>query len=441
MSFSNPPGGIAAMLTQKMLSKMDPTRIPLKKRPQPYTGPEPKVVICYRLYPHIIENIVFFAKKEALLVLRVTCKSVCELVDRQFAHHIDIECDAMDLHIKARWLGRIPALRFKGYISLGATPFPRNAATPDIAGLEQLFMEQSPGGLGFMWRDVWFRMAPSSVAWFKKFMKQVHIVDMNGGAAITCLPMPYDIQIKCDPWGRTFVDTFPVPLIRMYPDVSGEYTPVVPFTSRWLIHVVQLEDPSRPASLTWFHTAPYIPEGTEQLAICLHIHPDLPSTLSTSGPLKYPKTLKKVVIELAIFPTNGTQRVTLNSFKALGLFWIKVFTNFRPGIEIHVHNIHQWDSVQHLLPMNTRDYLVVLFCALWMGEKVTDIDIQKLWVFAYPHLKFARGSFQFSDDEQILHHVNPDGSLMVKPDGTPSIVKPDVPTRYHFDGTPVETES
>lgn len=186
------------------------------------------------------------------------------------------------------------------------------------------------------------------------------------------------------------------------------YSPAVPFKSPWVLHSVKLDHPPRPTNLTWLHNTPHVSEDTEHLVLAVDLHPDIPHCLCVAGDLRLPNTLKRVIIDLNVIPVNGVKRPTLEAFRALGHFWIKVFYNRPPGVQFHIYNIHQWDSVQHLLPMRTRQYLATLFCTmtaphmtrLTAGEKARDI--------AGPLLKFVRGQCVLSDGETRMLALDPD---------------------------------
>lgn len=415
--------GLADIFAKMHFDKMNSDKVPLKNRPKPFKGPAPKVTIPYGQYPHIIEGIISYATKPALLALRVTCKGVCKLVEQEYARHIEVQSDGLNLQIKSRWLGRIPSFRFKGEISLGASYIP-NGARPSSED-ERMRIMQIKLARRDPVENVWLRVAPQSVSWFKEFMKHVWVVDMDGANMVALLPLSRDEQVGGDPYNRVFLDPFPVKIIRMYPG-GGAYAGFVPFKSPWVAHSVQLEDPRRPASDTWLHNTPPIPEGTEQLKIAVHLHPDLPPNLSVSGNVKYPSTLKRVGIEIIPLPdAKGLVHPTANSFKALNNFWPKLFANFRPGITFFVHNIHLFDPIQNQLRFPVRDFISVQFCNVWLGLEPIggQAGLDKLWETSQPHLKFVRGQPVFipMELEMVMRDLNPDGT-MTNPDGTTTLI-------------------
>lgn len=224
----------------------------------------------------------------------------------------------------------------------------------------------------------------------------------------------------------------------MYPDGSGQYSAFVPFTSRWIGHSIQLADPDKPASKTWLHNTPHVPEGTEQLRLTLHLHPDLPPNLSVSGDLKYPSSLKRVTVELTLLPVNGVVRPTANAFNALNLFWVKIFAHFRPGIEFFIYNIHQFDPIQHQLLLPTREYVAVLFCNIWLGLEPAPgrEGLDKLWETARPHIKFLRGQARLFDlDANLTMHTLTAEGAVHHPNGSKTIMTPN--TVLNADGTSI----
>lgn len=410
--------GLIRALAKSNLYQMDHHNFELSKPVEPFTGPEPKFTLPYSQYPHIIHNIVAYAEKEVLLALRATCQALNQRVDKEFARHLQVYSEINDIAIASRWLGRIPSFRFKGAISLGVSTAPdgmKDASETDLHRMRQEMVSQQTTP------EIWLRVPPSSVAWFKNFMKNVHTIDMDGSISPIVLPLSRKDQTGLDPLGRDFVDVLPAKVIRMYPDSGGMYASCVPFTSRYLIHIVELDHPNRPAQRSWLHHSPTIPEGTEQILISVFLHPNLPPALSIAGELKYPNTMKRVAIDLESIPVDGVSRATPESFKALGYFWLKVFANFRPGIQFYVCNIHSWDNVRPALPMLTRDFIMMVFASCWLGPAaVSHRDPEELWAMCRQHLKFLHGGFDFADCELPLYYANPDGTMMLNADGSPS---------------------
>lgn len=191
------PGGAAGLadfFANMHLDKMRPDKVPLKNKPQPYKGPDPKVTISYPLYPHIMDNIVSHSKKPVLLALRATCRAICKRVDREFANHIEVQSDGLNLQIQARWLGRIPSIRFKGEITIGASFIPRGVKHATQAEAERFCHQQMVRFAKV--EDVWLRVAPESVPWLNEFMKDVVHVDMDGSNMIAMVPL----ESRCPDW-------------------------------------------------------------------------------------------------------------------------------------------------------------------------------------------------------------------------------------------------
>lgn len=408
--------GYIKMMKQEQATKLNHKSVKLKNPIKPYTGPDVKVTIPYARYPHIIDTIVKYSEPKALLNLRATCRAITKRVDREYAHHIEVVSDGNNIRIWSRHLGAIPSIRFKGVLTIGASYVPPGVrlTTPrDQERVMQQTVERIPPP---HCRWVWLRVAPESIPWFKTFMKDCHTVDMDGANTVTVLPASRDDQVGMDPFGRDFMDSFPVSVLRLYPDSDGGYSHFKPFTARYHCHSIELIDPAKPAQKTWLYTSPLIPEGTEQLLLGVHLHPDLPP-LGAGAAVTYPTSLKRLAINLEPFPIDGQKRATLESFKALGHFWIKVFTNFRPGMQFFIYNIHEWDDVQHQLPMPTRDYLIMLFGTLWLGLKAAALGSDKLADLCSPHLKFLRGPFVFTEDPLDGYLLNPEGTPMTDVNG------------------------
>lgn len=409
--------GLTKYFAESNLRDMDHHTVQIKNPIKPFSGAEPRITLSYAQYPHVINNVVAYADKDGLLLLRATCKALLARVDGEFADHIQMCSDGSALKISARWLGRIPSIRFKGIISLGVSYTPSGTKNETPADRDRMMADMMTRART---PDVWWRVPSSSVEWFNSFMKQVYTIDMDGASLALIVPLAREHQIGKDIYGRDFIDPVPVKLIRMYPDRQGLYAGFVPFTSRWLVHSVQLSDPAAPANMTWLHHAPRIPEGTEQLTIAVHLHPDLPENQSFSGTLAYPSSLKRVSINLDIDLVNGEKRATTNAFNALRLFWVKVFHHFRPGIMFYVCNIHLWDDLEgefdNGLPL--RDWVTLIFGTCWLGIGAAAIDCDDLWMMCHPHLQFLRGPVIFSDEELPMFKVLPNGTIL-KDDGTP----------------------
>lgn len=419
--------------------EMDPKKVSLKSPPKPYVGPDPKVVIPYQVYPHIIDNIITYAGKEALLVLRATCKDMCDRVDYEYAENIDVSSHGLDIKFTSHWLDRIPSFRFKGVFTIGVSNIPRGAKPVTQADFDELIEAYLPGGsVGSIWADLWLCVPRESLKWFMKFMKKVIVVDMVGANQLMLEPGSFEEKQDEDP--RIFVERLPVKIIRMMPEMSGYYATAIPFTSPYVLHVVVLEDPARPVEDTWLRQTPYVPEGTKQLVLKVILHPDLPVYPSTFDGLRYPSTLKRLIIDLRLWPVEGSNGPSLQAFKTLGHIWIKVFQLFRPGIEIYIYNIHIFDCVQPVLATNTRDYIVSLFCSMYFNTEPGKTDMDKQWDLAFPHLKFLRGHYRFGDDDLVVGHVNPARRPVLKPDGTQCYGNLDCPGRYYPDGTPIVAE-
>lgn len=405
---SGVPGGMAgvtAALRNMYVHRTDPSAVELKNKPTPYTGPEPRVTIPLKSHPHIVASVISFAGKEALLALRAACKLLCALVDRQYACHIEVSSPGSDLDFTARWLGRIPSFRFRGAITLGVSYI-----SDDMAGLSEVAKHtHSMAQMNAFAApdDIWLRVRPEAVEWFTEFMRHVKTVDMGGSVYAFILPLSRKDQVGKDPYGRVFLDPFPVQHIRMYPG-NGGYANFVPFTCKWVSHSLQLDTPDIPPQYTWLHQDPRIPEGTTQLAIGVHLHPNLPPGLSAVESTQYPSSLKLVAIELKMVPDGGN--ATSAAFLALANFWTKVFAGFRPGMQFLIFNIHQWDNVP--TPMPLRDFLILVFCTAWKGTETLRYTFDQMVDLCSPHIRFVRGQFAFST--RPLHGVK------LNPDGTPN---------------------
>lgn len=400
----------------------DPTSVSLKNwAPKAYPGPEPTVTLSYSQYPHIIENIVKQADSRALLVLRTTCKNVCELVDREYARHIVLRADRHrhNLQFTSRELGRIPSFRFRGPISL------RIGVVPDTPKPEEVSVIDQEGAEGTSPRhDLCLKIRPDSASWLVDFMLDVKNVDVVGATSIELSVATSSGQ--ADPLGRCgVIGRFPVQLIRMYPDSNGAYASWLPFQSPHIVHEVLLNDPRRPINKTWLHTSPRIPDETTELALTIHIHPDLPSDVLEYVPLVYRPNLKSVIVTLVIVPdADGKTRATPNSFEALSSLWFKLFTNFRPGIRFFIHHIHQWD--QSVGANLTRFRVATALYILWHQAVIPPgMSPKEVSIHCHPHLKFLREAPQFGMENRIYRSfvVNPDGSWRLNPDGSRAMVE------------------
>lgn len=415
--------GVRKYLDAVHLDGMDPCLVQLENPLKPDSGPVPTVTISYPLHPHIMDNIVAYAERDVLLTLRATCKAICKRVDREYAHHVQVCADGHDLIFSARWLGRIPSIRFKGTISIGASyTRPEHMSFSEDVRMRVIAKAMKSGAEP----DVWMRVVPASLEWFNEFMNDVHTLDMDGPMFATILPLPRKEQK--DSYKRIQVDPIPVKLIRLYPDDLGYYSGFFPFTCRHLAISVQLNNPAKPSEDTFFHRSVLIPEGTEQVMMGVHLHPNLPKQTVGGGDLRYPSSLKVVAINLEIVPVNGKKIATVESLRALAFFWSKVFRNFRPGIQFYICNLHQWDDVAQHFPMSTRDYLMILFATAWLGWEAVAEGPEKVWATCGHHLKFLRFPYDFSMDANMFK-AGPDGRPLCNPDGTPAFTP--APTSAH----------
>jgi hypothetical protein len=111
-------------MSDAMSRQTEPKYAPPLKNPKAFTGPDPTVTISSR-FPHILRAISNFADKKALLQLPATSNTVADLVDREFAFHIDVADKVMDLKFTGHHLGGIPVFHFFCPITMGAiTPLP-----------------------------------------------------------------------------------------------------------------------------------------------------------------------------------------------------------------------------------------------------------------------------------------------------------------------------
>jgi len=374
---------LLAAMQRQSLRRSDPKNAPpLKKPPKPFTGPDPKMTIPFAQYPHIVASVINYVDKSTLLALRAVCKETAKLVDREFAFHIEVSSDTMDLKITSRHLGRIPGLRFRGPISLGVSPIPNGVDLKDLKNdprvVALLMKRMTVGAIG---QDIWLRVPPATVPWLDEFMKHVVTVDMDGGSMATILPLSREQQVGKDPYGRVFVDEYPVQMIRMFPDNAGTMAHFVPFTARYLQHNCNMERPDLAADKTWIATSPSIPDGTEVFHLGVHVHPEIEidsvAAQRVARPINFPASLKSVVVILAVHPAGA--KPSLKSFMSLSCVFLKVFKNMpRDGtFKTYVVNVHLWD---HIAGFNPRRRVLTLAALCHPeGEAMLADDKHPVW--------------------------------------------------------------